>query len=132
METEKIHALSVITSSTCNLNCKFCYLHKNKVNHEYNNLIRQAWDDGTYLENIRKVFEKMGNDRNDVTQIHFWGGETLIQVDLLEKNVPKFYELFPNIKSWHISTNWVININNFFTFLKTIDNCAHQEAKIVL
>lgn len=74
----------------------------------------------------------MGNDRNDVTQIHFWGGETLIQVDLLEKNVPKFYELFPNIKSWHISTNWVININNFFTFLKTIDNCAHQETKIVL
>lgn len=130
--SNRVFSLSVITSSTCNLDCKFCYLHKNKVNHEYNNLIRQAWIDGSYVQNLNKVFEKMGNDKNDVEEIHFWGGETLLQVDLIEKNVPAFYKTFPNITSWHMSTNWVINIEHFFNFLKTIDNVATKPTFIII
>ena len=78
MLSNKVFSISVITSSTCNLNCNFCYLHKNKVNYEYNELLRAAWDDGTYVNNLKLVFEKMENNPEDVEEIHFWGGETLI------------------------------------------------------
>lgn len=130
MLSNKVFSISVITSSTCNLNCDFCYLHKNKINYEYNELLRAAWDDGTYVNNLKLVFEKMENNPEDVKEIHFWGGETLIQIDLIEKNVSKIYKIFPNLKEWHMSTNWVIDIDKFFNFLKTVDLYAKPESKI--
>jgi hypothetical protein len=74
----------------------------------------------------------MGNNLNDIREIHFWGGETLIEIDTIAKNVPSFYNIFPNLKSWHMSTNWVINIDNYFNFLKTIDQCASQPTDIIV
>lgn len=129
---EKVVSISVITSSTCNLNCSFCYLHKNQAYKEYHKLLKEAWQDGSYVNNVKLTIEKMGNNLNDIREIHFWGGETLIEIDTIAKNVPSFYNIFPNLKSWHMSTNWVINIDNYFNFLKIIDQCASQPTDIIV
>lgn len=51
----EMHSLSVISSSVCNLNCSFCYLHKNQSYKEFDSLVRQAWQDGSYVDNLLKT-----------------------------------------------------------------------------
>lgn len=129
---EPIKTLSVITSSICNLNCGFCYLHKNKAYSEFNKKIAEAWDDQTYLENVEKAVLALGSSLNEVTEVHFWGGETLLQIDLITKNVPLFYQKMPKLKEWHMSTNWVINVDSFFKFIQEIDKTATGPTKIAI
>lgn len=130
MQNNKVVNISVITSAICNLNCSFCYLHKNQAYKEYHKFLQQAWEDGSYVNNIKMVLEKMGNNLSDVEQISFWGGETLIQIDTIAKNVPSFYRIFPNLNTWFMSTNWVIDVNKFFNFLTVIDKCATHPTEI--
>lgn len=132
MDNEKINSISVITSTICNLNCKFCYLHKNNSYKEYHKLLTQAWENGDYVNNVKLALMNLNHDLNDIEQVHFWGGETLIQIDLIQKNVSKFYEIFPNLQEWHMSTNWVIDVDKFFNFVKEVDNNASQKTMIIV
>lgn len=132
MFNKKILSLSVITSSACNLNCSFCYLHKNNSYKEFHKLLTKAWEDGTYIKNLDKVFTKLEANKNDIQEIHFWGGETLIQVDTIAKNVPAIYKVFPNLQEWHMSTNWVINIQSYFNFLLEVDKYACPQTEIIV
>ena len=125
-EKIKLHCISILSSSICNLNCPFCYLHKNESYKVYDNIIREAWKDGSYINNIYKTVLAYPADPKDVNTIQMWGGETLIHIDDITKNLSKFFEYFPNINQWENSTNWNINIPNFVEFLfprKWMSNC---------
>lgn len=129
---DKLHSISVITSSICNLNCKFCYLHKNEAYKEYHKLLTQAWEDGSYVNNIVQCITKLGHKTTEVEEINFWGGETLIQLDKINKNVKEFYHYFPNLNEWHMSTNWVIDIDKFFELLLEIEKYTNTSTKMVI
>lgn len=125
-----INNISLISSTTCNLNCSFCYLHKNQSYKEFDKLVRQAWADGSYLDNALKTVERFG-PAEGVTQCQLWGGETLLHIDDVTKNLQKFYLYFPNVKIWRISTNWLIDVNKFFEFIKEMDLYAPEETEII-
>jgi len=66
MDNEKINSISVITSTICNLNCKFCYLHKNNSYKEYHKMLTQAWENGDYVNNVKLALTNLNHDLNDV------------------------------------------------------------------
>ena len=125
-----VNSISLISSTTCNLNCSFCYLHKNQSYKEFAKLVRQAWADGSYLNNALKTVERLGPPEG-VQQCQLWGGETLLHIDDITKNLKQFYQYFPNVKLWRISTNWLIDVNQFFEFIKEMDLYAPEGTEIM-
>lgn len=124
-----VHTISLISSTTCNLNCSFCYLHKNQSYKDFDKLVRQAWADGSYLDNALKTVERF-NSGEQIEQCQLWGGETLLHIDDVTKNLKKFYTYFPNVNLWRISTNWLIDVNKFFEFIKEMDLYAPKNTTI--
>ena len=125
-----INNISLISSTTCNLNCSFCYLHKNQSYKEFDKLVRYERADGSYLDNALKTVERFG-PAEGVTQCQLWGGETLLHIDDVTKNLQKFYLYFPNVTIWRISTNWLSDVNKFFEFIKEMDLYAPENTEIV-
>ena len=127
-----ISSISVITSAVCNLNCSFCYLHKNKSYHEFNKLVLKAWEDGSYITNIVKTIKGLDGNPKDVSSIQIWGGETLLSIKTITPKVKDLYFYFPNLNDWKMSTNFLVNINDLFNFLIEIENNAKKNTRILL
>lgn len=128
----KITSISVISSSVCNLKCSFCYLHKNQSYKIYDKIIQQAWKDKTYVPNIIRTLEAINANNKDVDTIQLWGGETLLSIKNVIPNVEDFYKAFPNICVWRISSNWMINVKDFFDFVKEINDRTIKFTEIKL
>lgn len=120
-----IKSITLLTSSACNLNCSFCYLHKTPSLINYDKEVLQAWVDKTYISTVQKSLIKFNENPLNVNFLQFWGGETLLHIDKITENVQEFYKYFPNINSYLIPTNWTINIEEFFNFLKELDKYAN-------
>lgn len=126
----EVQTISLISSTTCNLNCSFCYLHKNQSYKEFDKLVRQAWADGSYLNNAVKTVKRFSPPEL-VKECQLWGGETLLHIDDVTKNLKQFYTYFPNVHKWRISTNWLIDVNKFFDFIKEMDLYAPENTVII-
>lgn len=116
-----IKSLTLITSSVCNLDCSYCFLHKNQAYKEYDKAIHAAFQNGTYLQNVVNTFKTMNWDCNNIDQLSFWGGETLTHIENIRQQLPIIFKHFPNIESILISTNFSINIEKFVNFLIDLD-----------
>ena len=121
-----IKNLTLITSSICNLDCSYCFLHKNNAYKEYNKNIYESFQNGSYLKNVLKTFELMQWNRDNVDSISFWGGESLTYINILQQQLPIIFKSFPNINTMLLSTNFSINIEKFVNFLIELDkNIKH-------
>ena len=131
-QLKPLAGISAISSATCNLNCSFCFLTKNKAYHNFNQVVRDAWNNGTYVENMYKTVCAFPADPKKIETIQLWGGETLLNIEDVTKNVKKIYEYFSGLKEWHISTNWAIDVNKFFDFVCEINKNAPTKQNIIL
>ena len=111
MQQKNIISISLISSTTCNLNCSFCYLHKNESYKLYDKIVREHWNNGKYIINAYNTVKAFPADPNNVEVCQLWGGETLLNIDDVTKNIQLFYKYFPNVKEWKISTNFLVNID---------------------
>ena len=132
MQQKNIISISLISSTTCNLNCSFCYLHKNESYKLYDKIVREHWANGKYIINAYNTVKAFPADPNNVEVCQLWGGETLLNIDDVTKNIQLFYKYFPNVKEWKISTNFLVNIDKFMDFLKEIDNNTKKDTLISL
>ena len=129
---DNISAISFLLSSKCNLNCNFCFFNKNKYFNDFNEIVKKAWKDNTYISTILNTLNKLNQSPNNVNAINFWGGETLYD---LEPFIPHIQELllnFPNLHSFWLPTNFSINIDYLVLFLKEIDKYLINDASIWL
>lgn len=117
----KITAIDLIASSVCNLNCSFCYLNKNKAYKLFDEEIRKAWIDGSYVNNLKKVFDKIQADPNEVKTLSFWGGEPTLGLKYVTPQLKRLLELFPNVDQLFTSTNFLTNIDDIIEFIKEAD-----------
>lgn len=125
-----IYNIDVLASSICNMRCSFCYLHKNSAYKEFDLCLKKAWQDGTYVKNLKKVFNKLNANMNEVTEIGFWGGEpTLGLIDIIP-NIKKILEYFPNIEKFFMSTNWTTDITPIIDLIQEIDLYATHPIQI--
>lgn len=127
---EDTDALTLFTAGKCNLNCSYCYLHKNNDYKVFDDELVEAYETGTYIENCVKVFKRLGINRDNIKRLELWGGETLLHVDLLTKNVPAIFKNFKNISLISISTNFMVDIDKVIEFLKAINTYANKTTYI--
>lgn len=116
--------LQLFASSVCNLNCEYCYLQDNEKNNSYailNKKIQEAWLNGEYIKNIKKVFNEINSDPNSLKLISFWGGEPLIMVKNLFLSIEPLLSFFPNVNEIFFSTNFS-KIDNLVDFICLLDH----------
>lgn len=126
---QNLTQLQILASSICNLNCEYCYLQDNEKNNAYailNNKIQKAWLDGTYVENIKKVFVKLNSDPNQMETISFWGGEPLIMTKNLLPSIKPLFSFFPNVNLVFFSTNFS-KIDNLVDLICLLDEIKQNK-----
>lgn len=104
-----IGQVSLLGSSICNLQCKYCYLHNKETQefyHKLNKEVQDGWKNFTYVENIKKVFNKIGANPNKTTRLELWGGEPLIQIENFLQSAKELFSFFPSIDFFMIPTNF--------------------------
>lgn len=128
----KISSITFISSATCNLNCSFCYLNKNSAYASFNTLVREAWQNKTYIQNVCNSLDKLNIDKDYIKIVQLWGGETFLSITDISQNIKEIYQHFPNIQQWMVSTNWTSNVYDIFDFLKLIDKFSSHHTTFSL
>ena len=132
IKLNNINTLTLITSESCNLQCKYCEIAKN-INPETHNLItkkiKESFINGQYLENINNIFEKYEIDGQNIKAVNFWGQEPTITLDAVEIFFPKLYELIPNCNNLFFSTNGVAYPDKIINFIKMLDKTIINKEK---
>ena len=121
---KKISQISVLGASDCDLSCSYCYLGKNCAFKDQDLNIVKAWEDDSYLTNIKKVLEFFNSDPKEVHSFQLWGGEPLLHIDVLQKNQvgTKLGKLFPNLYEFLIPTNFNnTNLEAIIDFMFDLD-----------
>lgn len=114
--------LSLITATACNLNCSYCFLHKNYSYKNVDQKIIQAMKDGSYLYNIRKTLKELDVKEADIVSLDFWGGEPSLHLNECQDFFDALFKVFTNINSILYSSNFLTNINNHISFIKLLEN----------
>ena len=131
-KTSNIFQINLLTASVCNLTCKFCYLHKNESYKIFNEEVINSWKTGEYFKNVKDVLSRLNSDPNNIRNLELWGGETLLFIKEITPKITDFIRYFKNIEKIRISTNWMINVDDFFEFIKVIDSEASKRIDINL
>lgn len=95
-------------TNSCNLKCKYCY-EKNKINAKIDFNI------------IKELLTKISNSKNDITNIGFFGGEPLLQKQLIYDTVNLGKELYRSTKHnflYSVTTNGTLIDDEFIQFCK--------------
>lgn len=129
---KKISQVSVLGASDCDLSCSYCYLGKNCAFRNQDKNIIEAWKNGSYLENVKKVLEVFNSDPKEVMSFQLWGGEPLLHIDILQEHQigTKIGQLFPNLIDFLIPTNFNnTNIPAVIDFIYDLDKALSPRIK---
>lgn len=121
---KQITQVSLLGASDCDLSCSYCYLGKNCAFRNQDEKIVQAWIDGSYLNNVKKVLEIFNSSPNQVYNFQLWGGEPLLHIEVLQQNQigTKIGQLFPNLQDFLVPTNFNnTNVKAVIDFIYDLD-----------
>lgn len=121
--------LTLITSEACNLHCKYCEIAATTAqNHCYENeKIKKAMLDGSFLNNIQKIFEKYDLNYYQIDSIELWGEEPTLTLDAFNEMFKKLYFLFPNVFRISFSTNCIQNMDSLYNYIKNINTIVNKK-----
>ncbi len=101
--------VEMVVTEECNLACKYCYMKNIKSS----NMTKETFD--KFLETIPIVMKKYECSKYHVS---FFGGEPLINWDLIEYAIPKL-NLDKNLESQVIITNGLLLDDDKINFMKS-------------
>lgn len=113
---EKRHILVLYTTAVCNLKCVYCYIDKNPILAEIDNILDESFKGDYYYNFTRKMFP----DINQLEEVEFWGGEPLLRLDRAYYTVNRLVETYPRLNRFMMSTNFT-NSNWFDQFYGLTD-----------
>lgn len=109
-------------SCSCNLRCSYCYINKNKSFFNYDKNIKAAWQDGSYLDTIEQVYNKLNANPKDTTTFQLWGGEPTLYMPLIARWGKRIGNFLPNMNQLLIPTNWYkLDISALVDFIYNLD-----------
>lgn len=125
---ERKKILTLISSETCNLHCRYCEIASTTAKaHQSENLkIRQAMEDGSFIQNIKTIYQKYGFDYNDIMKMNLWGEEPTLTLDSFCVMFPELYKLFPNLRELFFSTNGTANVKRILQLINCINNTLNR------
>lgn len=104
MEQKKV--LGIISAAKCNLNCSYCYLHKNQSYIEEDKKIIAAMQDGSFLTNIKRSLYALNESYNNFYRLEFWGAETSLHFIDGSDFFKDLILTFPSLEEIAYSTNF--------------------------
>ena len=122
----KIENMTVFTTALCNLNCKYCYICKDKTGglQKIDNILQEELEQ---CKNIKNVLDYDEDIKNTLTSITLWGGEPFLHMERFINNMDKYFKAFPNLNNINLSTNFTTDQQYIFTkqLLDGIDKYYH-------
>ena len=101
----QFQSLYLICSTACNLDCDYCFYRSSASNSLKERQMMSFEVAKKSLDDFKKIVEHNIKDDNYWQQITFYGGEPLINKEMLYQSIPYARKLFGN------DTNLVINTN---------------------
>lgn len=133
--SNKITNLTLFTSESCNLQCKYCDMasHINAQKHkEEAQKVKESLINGQYLETIIKAMERLQVDPKQILHFELWGQEPTLTLKEFTVMFPKLYNYCENIGGMLFSTNGVSGINNILYFIDAIIPLLNKSFKFTL
>lgn len=122
--------LTIISSAGCNLACKYCAIAQNKTSLSYANQMQKeiikAFEDGSFLENTKKIYQFFGQDLSIVTEIDLWGQEPTLTLPYLGEHIKDWIIAYPNWNHMFFSTNMGTDPNLLFNFILNLDKALNK------
>ena len=123
---DEVNVLTLISSESCNLNCKYCTIAEGlKNNPEHLRIVKELKESlatGKYLDNIDLVVKKYNIDKNKITHLALWGQEPTITLNEITNLIPRIHEEYPNIYNVFFSTNGVSYYERIVNLAKMLDD----------
>jgi sulfatase maturation enzyme AslB (radical SAM superfamily) len=91
-------AAELLTTGSCPLNCRYCYIPKTSEMKNLHQEIIQKLKDNTYLDNLEKIAG------NKIHYLGLWGTEPTLTLDIIKKKLPEIHQKFPELKVISFST----------------------------
>ena len=128
---ENISGINLLGSASCNLNCKYCYLHGVKSSHYHilNEKINEAWEDGSYIENVLASLQSLKVSTDNIMSVGIAGAEPFVKGSAMARNFGDIFPHFRKLKLILVSTN-VTNHEEIINFLTTIFKKATTNVRI--
>lgn len=101
----QFQSLYLICSTACNLNCDYCFYRSGASNSLKERQMMSFEVAKKSLDDFKKIVDNNIKDDNYWQQITFYGGEPLLNKEMLYQSIPYASKLFGN------NTNLVINTN---------------------
>lgn len=122
-----IASVSLHWSSDCNMACKYCYIEKEKsCMASYNREIRKALEDGTFVENVKRVTASIVNN---IENISLWGAEPTINSQYWARTFTALFDYYPNAKEVMFSTNALLGDRIYEDFFLPMVVYAHKNKR---
>ena len=131
-EFDTVRAMTLFVSGSCNLNCSYCYIHKNPALKIIDKEIKDAWETGEYLKTVKKVFNKMGAHLDKVSTISLWGGESTLHLRAVNSQLKDLYTMCPKINNIGFSSNFMCGLDETLEFVKAVNSAARVPQRIWL
>lgn len=101
MEKDR-NTLVLYTTAVCNLNCRYCYIDKNKALQHIDNILDESFQGDYYFNFIKDMFPRIGQ----LTGIETWGGEPFLRMDRIYYTLHRVIEHYPFFDTMYSSTNF--------------------------
>lgn len=120
-------AVELLSAGTCNLNCKYCYIPKNKELIKIHESIIKKIETGDYIEDIKKLMpiEK-------IRTLAFWGTEPSLTFDNYIKILPILFRDVPNLEGFSMSSNYMTNLDFYKRYIEAISKMHRKKKKFEL
>lgn len=124
MKDCNFESVTLFTSALCNLNCKYCYICKDKTGclKQIDKDLEEDFKNRAQLKSVLNYHPKM---KDNLCHITLWGGEPTLHLERFIDQVEDWFEAFPNLKGFDISTNFTIpgTIPQFERMLDKVSKC---------
>ena len=131
-----VKALCLVMALGCNLSCEYCHIAQSRHTHTKANEMQantiKALQDGTYLANTLKIFERLEQDPKEVEIISFWGQEPTLTLKYWTQNAEAWMKAYPKVFKYEFSTNGMANGDDIIDFCKTLDKYATHNVTLAL
>ncbi len=104
----------VMTSGTCPLKCKYCYIPKSSAMGKIHEEIIKDLESGEFIDRLETVYGE------DLGFMGFWGTEPLLTLPLIEKHIPEIFRRFKNLKHIGFSTSLMVFPERVVDFAKVL------------
>lgn len=90
------------TCGTCNLQCRYCGIHKSPVLKDIDDILAQSFEGDYYFNRVKEYFPR----RDMLTSFETWGGEPFIHMERLHPILRQLIEYYPYLQNGYSSTNF--------------------------